>query len=278
MKKILVPVDFSEHSEYALQTAATLAKKHNSSLVVLHMLGLSEAILTKNESDEILEGVFYMKLAEKRFSEFLDKDYLDGISIETTVQNYVHFNEIDKVAQEFHANLIVMGSHGASGIKEVFVGSNTEKVVRTSQTPVLVVKNPVLNFKIKRVVFACDFNLDFVEPFKKAYQFFKTLGAEFQIVYINLPDRFISTTEMKIKAFKFLLHTGIKELAEQEKNIIYYNDYTLERGLFSFSNDFNADVIAIPTHGRRGIAHFFSEKIGETLVNHSDIPIITFKI
>jgi len=241
------------------------------------MLGLSEAILTKDESQEMFEGIYYMKLAEKRFSEFLDKDYLENIPIETTVQNYVHFNEIDKVAQEFDVNLIIMGSHGASGVKEVFVGSNTEKVVRTSMTPVLVIKNPVYEFEIKKVVFACDFNLDFIEPFKKAYQFFNAINAEFQIVYVNLQDRFLSTQEMKSKAFKFFLHTGINELEEHE-NVIYYNDYSLEQGLFSFSSDFNADVIAIPTHGRRGVAHFFSEKIGESLVNHSDIPMMTFKI
>ncbi|OIQ18758.1 universal stress protein [Lacinutrix sp. MedPE-SW] len=278
MKKILVPVDFSEHSEYALQTAATLAKKYNSELVILHMLGLSEAILTKDESQEMFEGIYYLKLAEKRFSDFLDKSYLKGITIETTVQNYIHFNEIDNIAKQFNASLIVMGSHGATGVKEVFVGSNTEKVVRTSTTPVLVVKNKDQDFKMKKVVFACDFNLDFVKPFKEAYHFFKSIDANFQIVYINLPDRFISTQEMKQKAFKFFLNSGINELSGKEDEVVYYNDYTLERGLFSFANDFQADVIALPTHGRRGLAHFFSERIGESIVNHSETPIVTFKI
>ena len=68
-----------------------------------------------------------MKLAEKRFSEFLDQPYMEGIPVETTVQNYKEFHEIDSVAQEFGADLIVMGSHGSTGLKEVFVGSNTEK-------------------------------------------------------------------------------------------------------------------------------------------------------
>ena len=175
MKKILIPVDFSEHSEYALKVAATLAKKHNASIVALHMMGLSEAILTKDESQEMFEAIFYMKLAEKHFNEFLDKDYLEGIKVETTVQNYKHFNEINTIAAELGADLIVMGSHGASGLKEVFVGSNTEKVVRTSDIPVLVVKEKHNELKMERVVFACDFNLDFIEPFKKAFNFLKKL-------------------------------------------------------------------------------------------------------
>ena len=91
MKKILIPVDFSEHSEYALEVAATLAKKHKASLVVLHMMGLHEAVLTRDESQEMFEAIYYLKLAEKRFSDFLNKDYLKGITVETTVQNYKEF-------------------------------------------------------------------------------------------------------------------------------------------------------------------------------------------
>ena len=277
MKKILIPIDFSEHSEYALRTAAELAKRHDATLVVLHMLGLSEAILTRDDSKEMIEGIFYLKLAEKRFHDFLDKDYLEDLNVETTVQNYKQFHEIDAVAQEFKADLIVMGSHGASGVKEVFVGSNTEKVVRTSTTPVLVVKNPAANFAMNRVVFACDFNLDFVEPFKKAWNFFKPLDVEFQIVFVNLPDKFMSTQEMEEKAFKFMLHVGL-ENSKTFDNIVYYSDYNLESGIYSFSNKFHADLVVIPTHGRRGLAHFFSENIGEALVNHYDLPIMTFKV
>jgi nucleotide-binding universal stress UspA family protein len=61
-------------------------------------------------------------------------------------------------------------------------------------------------------------------------------------------------------------------------SIQYYCDKTIEEGIFSFSSDYNTDVIAIPTHGRRGLAHFFAGSIGEELVNHSDIPVLTFKI
>lgn len=279
MKKILVPIDFSEHSAYALETAAILAKKYNVGIVVMHMMGLSEAVLTKDEAQEMYEAVYYLKLAKKRFDAFLDRDYLKGIPVEMTVQNYKRFDEIDEVAKDFKADLIVMGSHGASGFKEIFVGSNTEKVVRTSEIPVLVVKDVTSKFKLDRVVFACDFNLDFVEPFKKAWSFFKELGSLFQVVHVNIPDdRFMNTQEMKAKAMKFFIHTGIRELELAHEEVIYYSDYSLERGIFSFANDFNADIVAIPTHGRRGLAHFFSGNIGEAIVNHSDMPMMTFKV
>lgn len=277
MKKILIPIDFSEHSEYALKTAATLAKKHNASLVVLHMMGLSEAVLTRDESQEMFEAIYYMKLAEKRFEDFLDKEYLEGIKIETTVQNYKEFHEINNVAENFEADLIVMGSHGASGLKEVFVGSNTEKVVRTSNIPVLVVKQSLTDFTMNKVIFACDFNMDFIEPFKNAWNFFEKVGAAFQVVYVNTPEKFLSNQQMEERAFKFMLQTGI-ENADVFDNIVYYSDYRLEHGIYAFSNKFNADLVVIPTHGRRGLAHYFSENIGEAIVNHSDLPIMTFKV
>ena len=61
-------------------------------------------------------------------------------------------------------------------------------------------------------------------------------------------------------------------------DVDYYDDYTVEDGIFNYSIKNKIDSIALPTHGRRGLAHFFSGSISEDLVNHSDIPVITFKI
>ncbi|UWX54489.1 universal stress protein [Maribacter litopenaei] len=150
MKRILVPVDFSETSTHALEIAALIAKRQKAEIVVLHMLGLSEAVLTKNEIQEYEEAGYYMELAKKRFIPFLDKPYLKNIKIREIVQNYKIFKEFNTLAQEQKIDLIVMGSHGTSGISEVLVGSNTEKVVRTSNVPVLVVKMQNPNSRSKK--------------------------------------------------------------------------------------------------------------------------------
>jgi nucleotide-binding universal stress UspA family protein len=277
MKKILVPVDFSEHSEYALEVAATLAKKYNAEIVTLHMMGLTQNMVNKDDSQGVFEAMYHMKLAKKQFEDLLDKDYLKGIKVQSTVQNYKVFNELDAVAKEQKAYLIVMGSHGSSGMKEVFVGSNTEKVVRSSSVPVLVIKNRIINFKVEKMVFACDFSLEFVPAFKKARELAKTFQSDLQLVYINTPERFTRSSEMEARAFKFLTHSA-DDAIEYYDDIKYYCDTTVEDGIFSFSNNYNANVIAVPTHGRSGLAHFFTGSIGEELVNHSDIPVLTFKI
>ncbi len=275
MKKIIVPVDFSEFSENALKVAATIAKKYNAEIIAVHMLGLSTAVLTK-DSSQSMEGMFYVKLAQKRFEEFLDKEFLNNITVHQTVKNYTVFSEIDEVAKEFDAQLIVMGSHGSSGLSEVFVGSNTEKVVRSANTPVLVIKDDA-SFDVKTAVFACDFRDESVVVFSKAKALFEKLNIEVKLAYINQPgDSFMSTSQIEQRIVNFLVQ--LKGAPILPEAVTIYSDFTVEKGIFNFAKRVKADLISLPTHGRRGIAHFFSGSIGEDVVNHSTLPVLTFKM
>ncbi len=278
MKKILVPVDFSEHSEYALEVAAQIATQKNAELIVVHMLSLSEAIVNIDEAQEARQAVFYLKLAEKRFSEFLDKDYLKDLKVTEMVHNYRVFKEINDVALKVEANLIVMGSHGSSGFSEVFVGSNTEKVVRSSEIPVLVIKQRRKNFQFENVVFACDFDTDNIKAYRKAMKLCKEFDATIHLLYVNLPaERFRSTPQMEERVREFLDKADNGDYNNLE-NVIYRDDYTVEQGIFTFSNKINADLIVVSTHGRRGLAHFFFGSVGEDVANHADTPVLTFRI
>ena len=275
MKKILVPVDFSEYSENALKAASKIAKKQNAEIVVVHMLGLSDAVITKE--DNSMEGMFFLKLTQKRFAEFLDKDYLEGLTIHQTVKNYKIFSEIDDVAKEHRVDLIVMGSHGSSGLSEVFVGSNTEKVVRTASVPVLVIKEET-NFTATKAVFACDYRLESLEVFNRITSLFKVLDIEVKLLYVNLPgEHYLSTNEIEQRITNFIIH-----LQENNKilpkDIVIYSDYSVEKGVFNYAKRVKADIIGIPTHGRKGLAHFFSGSISEDIVNHSKLPVLTVKI
>lgn len=273
MKKIIVPVDFSEQSEYALKVAASLAKKHDSEILALHMLELNETMLTSSAGFHPEQTVFLLKLAEKRFGEFMDKPYLNGISITPIIKHFKVFSEINEVVEEHGVDLIVMGSHGADGLKEIFVGSNAEKVVRNANVPVLVIKNELESFKVERFVFACDFKDDNLLAFERAKDFANMLAAELALVYVNVPgDEFLSTKDAFNRINQFLN----KANAGQEVEI--YNDYSVEKGILNYSETIGADIIGIPTHGRKGLSHFFMGSIGEDIANHSKIPVVTFKI
>lgn len=277
MKKIIVPVDFSDHSEYALKTAAQLAKQNGSELLVLHMLEMSDLMLTASEGLQDQKAVFFFKLAEQRFQEFLKKDYLSDIKVLPIVKHFKVFSEVNDVAKKYDADLIVMGSHGSSGIKEFFVGSNTEKVVRHSDIPVLVVKKdlPKINFKV--AVFATDFSKDAIEAYLKASDLMSKLNAKMYLLHVNLPnDHFKNSIEIEKSVTEFL--TKANGNLDKLNMVHYISDYTVEDGILNFSNKVGADLIVIPTHGRKGIAHFFEGSISEDVANHATLPVMTFKI
>ncbi|MDO6597088.1 universal stress protein [Oceanihabitans sp. 2_MG-2023] len=277
MKKIIVPIDFSEHSEYALETAAVLAKKYNAEILALHMLELSNALISSAENLQQEETVFYLKLAEQKFQEFLNKDYLQDVNVTPLVKHFKVFSEVSEVAKEHDVDLIIMGSHGASGLKEVLVGSNTEKVVRHSNIPVLVIKqNPILT-DFENVIFASDFSDEAVAPYLNASKLFEALNTKVHLVYVNLPDnRFRSSTEIEKRVATFLKKADGN--LDKMKNVAYVNDYTIEQGVLNYSNIVGADLVAVATHGRKGLAHFFEGSISEDIANHSTLPVMTFKI
>ena len=273
MKKIIVPLDFSEQSENALKVAANLAKKHNSEILALHMLELNYNMISSSEGFHPEQTVFLIKLAEKRFGEFLKRPYLEEITVTPIIKHYKVFSEVNEVAKEHEADLIVMGSHGTDGLKEIFVGSNTERVVRNADIPVFVIKEAFDNFKVDRFVFASDFNVDNIPAYKKAEKFAKMLSAEMKLVFINTPgDDFLSTKDAYDRINTFLA------TANSSQEVKIYNDYSVEKGILNYSENISADIIAIPTHGRKGLSHFFMGSIGEDVANHSQIPVVTFKI
>ncbi|MCK0178187.1 universal stress protein [Flavobacteriaceae bacterium S0862] len=277
MKKIIVPIDFSEHSEYALKTAAKLAKNANAELLVLHMLELSDIILTESDSQQQQKAVFFLKLVEQKFETFLDKEYLKDINVTPIVKHYKVFSEVNDVAKEHDADLIVIGSHGTSGFKEFFVGSNTERVVRNSETPVLVIKNEIKDINFGTAVFATNFEEENVRPYLNATSMFEALGAKLKLLYVNLPnEHFKSSVEIEKKIAEFLI-TADGNL-DKLNDVAYQADYTVEQGVMNYANKVGADIIAIPTHGRKGISHFFAGSIGEDIANHSPLPVITFMI
>ena len=273
MKKILVPTDFSNEAENAIKVAAQLSKKHNCKLILLHMLDLPLSNIGDNTPADLPEAVYFMKLARNQFDTIMSKDYLKDI----TVTEMVDFHDIStgilETCKSQNIDLIIMGSHGSSGIKEMFIGSNAEKIVRTSETPVLVIKNEHENFNIEEFVFASDFENDNKDTFKQATKLAEVFNAKIHLLMVNTVSNFKTTARAKVKISEFIEGTNF---ANYTTNI--YNDETVEKGILNFSHIIDADLIGISTHGRQGIAHFLNGSLSEDLVNHAKRPVITFKI
>lgn len=274
MKRILVPTDFSEHAEDALKVAAQIAKKNDSEIIVLHMLELphqmNDAILG---GASIPETMLFMKKANEMLDTISSRPYLDGIPLTEIVKMDKPIHGITQVSKDYDVDLIVMGSHGSSGVEELLIGSNTEKVVRNSEIPVLVIKKDISNFNVSNIVFASDFSAETKKPFEKLLNFTKFFESKIHLVTICTPNSFKPTHVIEKAMRDFIIEFNITNYTTH-----IYNDTNIEKGIINFANSINADIIGMCTHGRTGFAHFFNGSISEGLVNHAIRPVITLKI
>jgi len=274
MKKILVPTDFSKSAEYALKIAAQIAKKNSGELFLLHMLELptsgNDAMLVSHDIPELM---LFKNAAIAKLDHLMDADYLKGLEVTKIIQFEMAFEGIIKNGEQHNVDLIVMGSHGASGFQEMFIGSNTEKVVRNSNVPVLVIKHEDNNFNADNFVFASDFSDEIKKPFEKVVAFANKFNSHLHLVNINTPNNFKST-----KVAQKIMDEFVKDFDIKNFTTHIYNDINVEKGILHFAKSINADLIGMSTHGRKGISHFFNGSISEDLVNHAKRSVITFKI
>ncbi|GAB5538889.1 MAG: universal stress protein [Salibacteraceae bacterium] len=275
MRKILVPTDFSECATHAAEVAASIAKRTGARLYMLHIMDIP--VYDRNDSfqsyADAAEGIFWMKLVKKRFKELFDKPFMQGVNAVEVLQFDAVYSTIASQAKEHEIDLIVMGSHGDRGAHEVFIGSNTEKVVRLADCPVLTVKKRHENFDLKNIVFASNFYGEAQDNFDKLFTFFKHFDAQIHLVKVITPDQFESTemTQKLIADFR-------EEWSLKNAQVHIINEGTVHAGIEYATKLANADAIAMETHGRSGISRFFYGSQTESVVNHADIPVLSVKI
>jgi len=277
MKSILVPIDFSIQSEYAAKVASDIARLTNCKIFLLHMLELPSGIIDPtnygSSNNNTPTALLYLKRVHEKFQEFKRLPFFNDIEIDDSVQFHKAYDGIIDESKTQNIDLIVMGSKGASGLEEMLVGSNTEKVVRNSEIPVLVVKKEVEHFKIENIVFASNFKFDNRKAFQKILNFASLFNAQLHLLKINTIHNFETTKESSDAIRNFINEF---DLGDYTLNI--YNDLSVESGILNFSKVIDADVILLNTNGRRGLAHLFNGSIGEDLTNHAKLPVVTFKL
>lgn len=275
MKRILVPTDFSKYSDEALKVATQIARKNNSEIILLHMLELPHQTsdVMGGSGKSIPEIMFYKNKAISRLEKLMDDDCLIGLNVSEAIEFKKVAEGVIDASEKNSVDLIVMGSHGTSGFKELLVGSNAEKIVRFSNIPVLVIKKGDDGFKARNFVFASDFSKETKKPFRKMIEFAKIFDSNLFLVMICTPNSFKTTRDAEK-----IMHDFIANFEVENYSTHIYNDTNIENGIVNFANSVDADLIGICTHGRTGLAHFYNGSIGEDIVNHIIKPVITFKI
>jgi nucleotide-binding universal stress UspA family protein len=139
VKKILVPIDFSECSDEAMQYAGELARVFKARILLIHVLQPHAYGMT--ETFNLVDHYAALKMiAEPLLEESRKKLSKRGLKVETDLRSGMAHSEILEKARTGKADLIVMGSHGRTGLEHFLLGSVAEKVVRLSPCPVLTVR------------------------------------------------------------------------------------------------------------------------------------------
>lgn len=281
MKKILVPTDFSEQAEYALEVAYDIAKKSDASIMLLNVVespggGASFDTMGGASTIDPMDNVFIVEMIDnmkKKMDEVVNDPRYNDIVLEHEVRVGNPFTSISSDVVKHDVDLVVMGSKGSSGVEEVLIGSNTEKVVRRAKCPVLTVKNKIDINKVKDIVFASDFKDEQEEVIKELTKFQKLFDAKLHMVKINTPNNFGSDREINKQMQNFVDKVNVENFT-----LNIYNDVVEEDGIIYFADDIKADMIALATHGRTGLMHLLSGSIAEDVVNHSKRPVWTYRI
>lgn len=281
MKTILVPTDFSEQANNALGFAADIARKSGKTeIMVLHILeGLGQHSF--NTTGEVNAGggenailmAHMMEGATEELNTLINQEEFNGISMTGTVEVGNPYKGIAKEIARCGAELVVMGTKGSTGLEEVLIGSNTEKVVRYSKCPVITIKAPTGVDSIKNIVFATNLIEDQTRMVNELKKIQELTGATLHLVKVNTPNHFHTDRQIREEFSKFVDKYGFTDYTT---NI--YNDATEEDGILYFAQDIKACLIALGTHGRTGLLHLLSGSIAEDLVNHSKVPVWTISM
>ncbi|MCG6039419.1 universal stress protein [Acinetobacter baumannii] len=140
---ILVPIDGSETSMIAMKEAIKLGKALNSKITVVQVMALdpfiADAYVKTGQTNELIERTrtYLLDILEQAKQQFSN----EGITVETKLlEGFVVHEEIIRAARDLNADLIVMGSHGRTGVRKLVLGSVAQKVLGESHIPVLIVR------------------------------------------------------------------------------------------------------------------------------------------
>ena len=276
MKRILVPTDFSKFALEAAKTAAHIAKKNEAELVFLHVVSLPSyetGILPYQDHQNIAENLFILKLVKKNFETLFQSDFLSDIKCAQAISYSGVYDAITENSQKHDIDLIVMGTHGSSGIvNDYFIGSNTDKVIRNSSVPVIAVKEHKADVEFKKILFAGDFSdalekkFDFIQKFAQSY------NAEMLLLHVVTKGDFYYTAPM----------TRLMEDFAKNRNLTNFSCYvfnaaSVQEGINEFASMHDVDLIATITSGRKGLARLLNGSVTEKVINKVSLPVLTVK-
>lgn len=287
MKKILFPTDFSDAAQNAHDYAFELALIYNLELHFIHAIDVTKKYLSMSmmnsgdpsvpgfEPELILKTVEEeKKSASEKLRKLKENAEEKNITSKVKITTGNMHEDVIEYSKSQEIDIIVMGTHGASGFQEAFIGSNAQKVVRRSPVPVLTIKEIPNEVKFEHVVFASDFIEDeIIDLLPKVKDITSFLGSGLDVVYINTPTHF-ERTDVSLKRMMTALEKHDVSFSQCE----VFNDFDIEDGIVNYANHRDADLIILITHGFSGLKKLFNDNITEAVVNSAKRPVLSINL
>jgi len=274
MKYILVPTDFSDCASFASDLAVQIASKtshgvHFFTRLYIHPLWHE---LTDEARKDYPESRERIKEAEESFKALKDQYRLSGVPIETSFHAGDIIQNVLRLLDEQDIDLIVMGSSGADGLKEILFGSNAQKLVKYVPRPVVVVKHPLDDEQreLKNIIFASDYRESAKKPFEELIEFATAFGSHIHLLHVDMSAPYLDREDTFIERMQ-----DFEKLAWKLPTTIHeVGDIGLEEGITHFAHEIRADMVAVARFGKSPLQRIMTGSVTEALVNHLDIPIM----
>jgi nucleotide-binding universal stress UspA family protein len=265
VKKIVVPTDFSESSEYALDVAVLISQKTGWSIMLLNVMKSKDLLASTIKAMQGDGGVSPLLSDAKRRLELLrSKSKYNNITIDIDVALQNDISKLTETIAATGANLIVMGTKALDGYEEEKpIGDNTRALIKNAVCPVIVVKNQMTDIEIKTAVFTTNFGKNHKALLSNLAELFNLMGTKVYLLCVSTPDNFITTTKYNHKLSELVAESGI-HLWEG----CLYNDISREEGILNFAQEQNIDLLIMPTKGRTGLRRFINDSIAENTLDH----------
>ncbi len=285
---ILVPTDFSEHAQKAIETAEALAKPLGASIHLLHVLHLPVQAVTPEMA--VVPVGFWQDLrahAERKLDESRKAIESHGVRCATEVIEDIPGFAIAAAAKRTNADLIVMGSRGLTGIKHAILGSVAERTVRSAPCPVLTVKQDGGGaLRLRTILVPMDFSPSSHRALDIAKELAKSAGPAHLIlvhayyVPIELEQFLIQQGDPVLERLSESVTEDLEKILTSLQDAGISSEYLASRGaperlIVELAKQKHADLIVMGTHGRRGLTHLLLGSVAERVVRTAECPVMT---
>jgi nucleotide-binding universal stress UspA family protein len=276
MKTILFPTDFSENALHASKYVAVLANNLQSSVVLMNVYSVpmvSEYLLPQDIETFLKQNEDDAKTNLNKFkSEFIANSNLPAERVSIEVEYGFIADKILEAAQKLNVDMIVMGTKGATNPFDRWIGTNAQKVMKSSICPVWIIPEKApLNYPAE-IMYAADFQEDEVAATHTVLKIAKSLFAICKVVHVH--EYFEPNVGHQIEAMVSFLEEEFENEDVTFKNL---NRADIIEGLETYIKTHKPDVLALAVHEKSLFSKLFDTSITKHFVQEAKFPILTFR-